>query len=156
MKYHFHLVLPLNDLRRKSLHLLQFTLLAICLQLMLSCKPPANSNTVQQNNIAREDTPVKDANTGSETTTALSHTLPAGFSYQVIPSESNTYGYDIYKDGKLIIHQTSVPALPGNKGFKTQALAAAVAEAVIEKINKGEMPPTITTEELEKMGVKTE
>jgi hypothetical protein len=38
--------------------------------------------------------------------------------------------------------------LPGNEGFKTKEAAAKVAELVISKMKKGEMPPSITIEEL--------
>lgn len=74
-------------------------------------------------------------------------------SYQLIPSESNTWGYDIFVDGSKIIHQPSRPALPGNSGFDTKEKAQKIANLVIEKIKKGEMPPTISTEEMQKAGV---
>lgn len=50
-----------------------------------------------------------------------------------------------------MIHQPSVPGLPGNEGFKTKAGATAVAKLVIEKIKKGEMPPTIELAEMKKL-----
>jgi len=52
-----------------------------------------------------------------------------------------------------MIHQTSVPALPGNEGFKTREAATKVALLVIEKIKKGEMPPTISIDEMKKLKV---
>lgn len=69
-------------------------------------------------------------------------------SYKIIAAASNTFGYDIYSNGKLKIHQPSVPGQPGNTGFKTKAGAESTAKLVIEKIKKGEMPPTVTTDEL--------
>ena len=36
--------------------------------------------------------------------------------YEVINASKQTYGYDVFADGRLMIHQTSAPALPGNKG----------------------------------------
>jgi hypothetical protein len=41
--------------------------------------------------------------------------------YKIIDTPGHTYCYDVYADGRLIIHQNSVPGLPGNKGFKTKA-----------------------------------
>ncbi|MBX7141526.1 MAG: DUF4907 domain-containing protein [Chitinophagales bacterium] len=73
--------------------------------------------------------------------------------YQIIDSQNNTFGYDVYRDGKLMIHQTSIPAMPGNDGFKTRDDAAKVAEMVMYKIRKGEMPPTVTVEEMKELGV---
>ena len=73
--------------------------------------------------------------------------------YNIIPSSNNTYGYDILVDGRLMVHQASIPAMPGNEGFKTKEDAGKVAELVISKIKKGEMPPTVSVEELQKLGV---
>ena len=81
-----------------------------------------------------------------------SATKPA-MSYKMISSPNSTWGYDIYTDGKLTIHQPTIPGLPGNEGFKTKEAAQKVAEFVITKMKKGEMPPTVTNEELKKLKV---
>lgn len=72
------------------------------------------------------------------------------FQYFIIKAHSGTYGYSIYADGQLYIWQTNIPGLPGAKGFATQALATKCAELIIQKIKKGEMPPSLTEEELKK------
>lgn len=77
----------------------------------------------------------------------------ANLTYKIIPSIENTFGYDIYLDDRITIHQPSIPALPGNKGFETEEQAKKVAELVIKKIRNGEMPPTISTDELKERGV---
>ena len=74
-------------------------------------------------------------------------------SYKIIPSVNKTWGYEIYNNGKLFIHQASIPAAPGNEGFKTKADAEKVAKLVIDKIRKGEMPPTVSVEEMKKLKV---
>ena len=73
--------------------------------------------------------------------------------YKIIDAPKHTYGYDVFADGRLMIHQTSVPALPGNEGFKTKEDATKVALLVIEKIKKGEMPPTISIDEMKQLKV---
>jgi hypothetical protein len=73
--------------------------------------------------------------------------------YKIIDAPKHTYGYDVFADGRLMIHQTSAPALPGNEGFKTKKDATKVALLVIEKIRKGEMPPTISIDEMKKLKV---
>lgn len=75
----------------------------------------------------------------------------AKLSHKIITAVNNTYGYDIYSDGKLIIHQPTVPGMPGNGGFKTKDGAEKVAQLVTTKIGKGEMPPTVTVEEMKKI-----
>jgi hypothetical protein len=86
-------------------------------------------------------------NTGQKNPTA------AGFSFKLIPAANNTLCYDIYSDGRLLIHQPSVPGLPGNEGFATAADAEKVARLVIQKLKNGEMPPTVTIEEMKDMRV---
>jgi hypothetical protein len=77
----------------------------------------------------------------------------AKLSAVIINAADSTFGYDILMDGKTIIHQPSIPAMPGNKGFRTKADAEKTSELVIGKIRKGEMPPTLTVEELKKLKV---
>jgi hypothetical protein len=77
----------------------------------------------------------------------------AKLSYRLIELADHTYGYDIYNADKLMIHQPSVPGAPGNKGFKTKADAGSVAKLVITKLKKGEMPPSVTTDELKKLNI---
>lgn len=71
--------------------------------------------------------------------------------YKIINGINNTYCYDIYADDKLMIHQPSIPGLSGNEGFKTKAAAEDIAQLVISKIKKGEMPPSVTVEEMKKL-----
>ncbi|MBA3647759.1 MAG: DUF4907 domain-containing protein [Chitinophagales bacterium] len=75
------------------------------------------------------------------------------FTYKIIDASDKTFGYDLYADSKLVIHQLSIPAMPGNDGFKTKADAEKVAQLVITKMKKGEMPPTVSVEELKKLKV---
>jgi len=73
--------------------------------------------------------------------------------YKVIEAPKQTYGYDVFADGRLVIHQTSAPALPGNGGFKAREDATKVALLVIDKIKNGEMPPTISIDEMKQLKV---
>lgn len=75
------------------------------------------------------------------------------FIYKIIIAPSKTFGYDIYCDKKLLIHQSSVPALAGNNGFKRKSDATKVAKLVIIKLTEGEMPPTVSIEEMKNLNV---
>ena len=66
----------------------------------------------------------------------------------IIKADSNTYGYSIYIDGKLYIQQTTIPAIAGSRGFSSIDKAERTALLAIGKIKQGELPPTLTTEEL--------
>jgi hypothetical protein len=75
----------------------------------------------------------------------------SNITYKIIPAEGNTYGYNIYTDGQMMIHQPTKPGMSGNRGFDTKEAASKVAVLVISKIKKGEMPPTVTKEEMERI-----
>src|SRR4051812_2586027 len=40
--------------------------------------------------------------------------------YKIVDAPNKTFGYDVYADERKLLHQPSVPALPGNEGFKNQ------------------------------------
>ena len=73
--------------------------------------------------------------------------------YKIIDAPKHTYCYDVFADGRLMVHQTNAPAVPGNEGFKTREDATKVALLVIKNIRKGEMPPTISIDEMKKLNV---
>lgn len=72
---------------------------------------------------------------------------------KIIPAANKTFGYEILLNGKTLVRQPSIPAMPGNDGFSTKNKAQKVADFVVKKIRKNEMPPTVTIEDLKKMGV---
>jgi hypothetical protein len=63
------------------------------------------------------------------------------------------YGYDILNGGKPFIHQSTIPAVPGNQPFKTRKQAKRVARLVKHKLKKGIMPPTVSIAELQVLNV---
>ncbi len=77
----------------------------------------------------------------------------SALTYKIINAPNNTFCYDVYADGRLMIHQSSAPGLPGNEGFKTKDDATKVALLVIDKIRKGEMPPSVSIEEIKQLEV---
>jgi hypothetical protein len=77
----------------------------------------------------------------------------AEITIKIIPSVNKTFGYDIFINGQPALHQPHIPALPGNKGFTTKERAQKVAEFVVNKIRKNEIPPTVTIDDLKKMDV---
>jgi len=74
-----------------------------------------------------------------------------GLRYEVIVLPDSSFGYDIYQNGKMIVHQNSIPAINGTRGFSSRTKASRAAKLVIQKIRKGEMPPAVTEAELKKI-----
>ncbi|MCC7303236.1 MAG: DUF4907 domain-containing protein [Bacteroidia bacterium] len=63
------------------------------------------------------------------------------------------FGYDIKIDGKTYIHQPNIPAVPGNDGFIEEERARKTGELVAYKVKNNIMPPSVTLEELDSLGV---
>jgi hypothetical protein len=77
----------------------------------------------------------------------------AKITIKIIPSANRTFGYDILLYGRPLVRQPNIPGLPGNEGFSTKARAQTAADFVVKKIRNNEMPPTLTIEDLNNLGV---
>lgn len=74
---------------------------------------------------------------------------------RIYQTEMDQFGYDIYKDSILMIHQPIVPGVQGNRGFSSKEDAQKVAELMIYKLDNGITPPSITSEELDSLNLQT-
>lgn len=63
------------------------------------------------------------------------------------------WGYRILNAGKPYINQPHIPAVSGMKGFDSEEDALSTAELAIYKIKNGIVPPTITKDDLDSLGV---
>lgn len=80
--------------------------------------------------------------------------------YRVFENDSlqnsvSGWGYEVLMDNRPYIHQEHIPSIPGNMGFATKEDAEKTAQLVIKKIEKGIMPPSITPQELDSLGIVT-
>jgi hypothetical protein len=89
-------------------------------------------------------------NTGKAQTQLQSQ---AAYTYVIINSELNTFGYDILDRGRVLIHQPNIPGMPGNKGFAKKKDAEKVARLVLNRVRKNIIPPTISIHELDSMHI---
>ncbi len=74
-------------------------------------------------------------------------------SMELFKSDSLGWGYKIFRDDKLYVLQPNIPAVEGNKGFKTKEDAEKAAQLVIYKVNKGIAPPSVSVKELDSLGI---
>lgn len=107
-----------------------------CLLLMVSCKT----------NMKTEDSEE------SKKPLKTNSTEPV-YSIFTTEKEGIGWGYQILKDGKLMIDQDHIPAVEGNKGFSSKEDAEKTANFMLQKIKNGVFPPTISIEELDSLEV---
>ena len=95
-----------------------------------------------------------------EATSATSVAFPDAGAYsekqltaRIIEAPNGTFGYEVLSDGKLFVRQTNVPGRPGNDGCRTREQAEKLSDLVIGKIQRGEMPPTVSSDELKDLGL---
>lgn len=67
--------------------------------------------------------------------------------------DSLGWGYDIFIDKNQYVHQPHIPAVPGNRGFSKEEYAKKTGELVAYKIRNNIMPPSVTPQELDSLGV---
>jgi len=126
----------------------KFTLLFL---VYLCCNISANA---QQANKSKKKSTQKTTQNKNETPEFPSSESfkNAKLTYKIISAPNNTWCYDIYKDGNICIHQNSIPGVAGINGFTTKEKAEKVAQLVVTKIQNGEMPPTVSQEEMKAVG----
>ncbi len=74
------------------------------------------------------------------------------FEIQTYQTEAG-WGYDILKNGIPFVRQPHRPGLPGKQGFDSEAKAQKTAELVRHKLENNVMPPTVSQQELDSIGV---
>jgi Domain of unknown function (DUF4907) len=85
----------------------------------------------------------------------LTNTQPFDMLYQYNDSlqystyaVANGWGYSIYYRYKLLVTQPNIPAIAGSKPFYTEADAKKIAHLATTKVAKGQMPPTLSVQEI--------
>jgi hypothetical protein len=75
--------------------------------------------------------------------------------YTVEPFEKtvNDWGYRIMIGDAMFINQPHIPAAQGNAGFSSEEKARKAGEFMINKLDAGISPPTVSIEELDSLGV---
>jgi hypothetical protein len=128
-------------------------LLIVLSVILVSCQDQSNQSISEESVEQRETAIDKPVENTSINTDKSVKTTPSNYSYVTIYSDSIGWGYDIMEGSVRRIHQPHIPAVQGNQGFKSGADAAKVAEKIIEKLDNGIMPPTISVDEMRDLGV---
>lgn len=73
--------------------------------------------------------------------------------YTISMNQDGTYGYEIIINGITIIKQSVIPAIQGLHPFKFQNEAEKVAGLMVKKLKAGDMPPSITIDEIDSLKI---
>ena len=123
--------------------------LFISLTFLFSCKPENK----------KEDNDAEVSVTDSITAPKENPYINAEMEIKVFKNDSGAganlkgFGYDVYLNQKLYIHQPNIPAVSGNTGFNTEEEARKAGELIAYKIKHNIMPPSVTAKELDSLGV---
>ena len=123
----------------------------------------APDTTATTNNNLPQNNPTKDTvDTTSQSSTNGPLKTPdnpykdASFETKIIDGKEGTFGYEIAitLNGKTQrIRQEHRPSVPGIRGFDTKEDAQKVVDFVVNRIKTKGFPPTVTPDELKKLGV---
>ena len=72
---------------------------------------------------------------------------------KITDSEYNGFGFEILRGTNPLIIQPHIPAIQGIKGFNTKDQASIIGNYMIYKINHGIMPPSISVQDLDSLGI---
>jgi hypothetical protein len=68
--------------------------------------------------------------------------------------QNNGWGYDIYADSALYVHQPHIPALNGTRGFVSETDARSVGQFVVLKLMRNIVPPSVSKQELDSLQIQ--
>lgn len=80
---------------------------------------------------------------------------PDDIKTQAIRNADSSWGFTIYVNGKIYVHQKEIPLPESSSGFNSEGDALSVAGLIVNKLKKHISPETITRSELESLGIVT-
>ena len=113
-----------------------------------------NSNSAKESNEDdgnQAEKPITTENNAHQEDTLIS--AEKSFSYLITFEEATGFGYQILENDHLLINQVHIPAVPGIKGFSNKEKAETTALYILDQVEKGNFPPTITQEKLKELDV---
>jgi hypothetical protein len=130
---------------------MRFTYIGFLLFLLISCE---NSTDQVKSTIVNETDPESPPSAIIEEKIEAENVRKSPYEVKTIQN-SLGWGYEVWKDGALVINQTHIPAIQGLRAFVSQEQAQKAVDIIKTKLDKGVFPPTISIDELRSIGVDT-
>jgi hypothetical protein len=122
---------------------MKIIVLIILVLVFVSCKDAVPKKSPGNEDLTLTDKPVEDEIREKNTSV-----------YEVRTVENASgWGYEVWKDGAMVIKQEHIPAVQGIRAFSSQEQAQKAAEIIKAKLEQGIFPPTMSMAELQSIGV---
>ena len=132
---------------------MRFIYIGFLLFLLISCE---HSTDQVKSTIVNEKEPESPADTKTNRDEKAEVINVKKSPYEVKTIQNSLgWGYEVWKDGALIINLTHIPAIQGLRAFASQEQAQKAADIIKNKLDQGVFPPTISIDELRSIGVDT-
>jgi len=129
----------------------QLAITGMFLSILISACTSSSPKAENKTDLATTETKPLEAK--PDTTPKANPYLNAKIEVKTFKPDSLGWGYDVYMEGKLYIHQPHIPAINGNRGFRTADDAKKTGEFAAAKIRNNIMPPSLSIMELDSLGV---
>lgn len=83
----------------------------------------------------------------------LQESLTPDMDFKVLKNDTGGWFYEIRSNKKVVISQQNIPAIQGNFAFQDSLQASRVAKLMMDKMEKGHFPPSISIEELNSLQI---
>lgn len=91
--------------------------------------------------------------TVEKTTIETSREARSKYSYKVVFEEGKGWGYQIFEGSHMLINQMHIPAIQGLQSFSSEKNARTTAEYILNQVELGHFPPTVTVDILDSLNV---
>ena len=121
---------------------------------MISCGSASDNNQSEGELIDTVISETVHSDSEIEPSMTMTNPLPAlVYTVEAFENGPNDWGYKIMNGDNMFINQPHVPAAQGNKGFSSKEKAITAGDFMLYKLEAGIVPPTVSVEELDSLGV---
>ena len=135
----------------------QFLIITLALSLASCTEEPTQGEIIESKLGGYQASIENDDDNSSQLLDSLTEVIQTNsspYSYAIIDNDHGQgYGYEIYKDGTMLINQKHIPSIPGVRGFDTKEKATIAADYILQQVEKGNFPPTVNREILDSLKV---
>mgnify|MGYP001271692802 CR=1 FL=1 len=70
------------------------------------------------------------------------------YSFKLLQLNNNTFGYEVFANGVLILRQDEYPGRGAGNGFQSEKDATIIAQVIISKLQRPVAPPVLSAQQV--------